>query len=294
MDAATLLRQPHLSLITRDGDSELRWIEQAIAQPVRVTGRAEIEDVLGRLTYVDTERAPKTVDLIGHSTPDRSLLVLGDWVIDGASPMVLSFFRGLADCDVLPRLGIHAIRLLGCETAVSEAGRSTLIALADILEIEAYGTTQMIGASHYDAAGFRDDMAHVLVSASDLRRAPRLELVKRGGEPYRRVLDIDTLPSSPLAAHPPYPRRIADLVSARAILQLVRRADGAQMPGLVAAPSCELALPSVKPGWYHRMQVLMDGAFVRVYPDGDDRPGVVFPVDDSKALREILAERLTG
>jgi hypothetical protein len=151
------------------------------------------------------------------------------------------------------------------------------------------GTNQMIGASSYDAGGFREDQAHLLTAASELRRQPLLALVKRGGEPYRRVLDIETLPTSPLGPRPPYPRRIADLATARRVLALVRRADGAQMHG-VLAPICELALPSAKPGWFHRVQVLMDGEFVRVYPDGEDRPGVVFPVSDSKTLREILVD----
>ena len=48
------------------------------------------------------------------------------------------------------------------------------------------------------------------VSWAELRRQPALTLVKRGGEPYRRVLDIDSLPSSPLGTYPAYPRRIAD------------------------------------------------------------------------------------
>jgi hypothetical protein len=61
------------------------------------------------------------------------------------------------------------------------------------------------------------------------------------------------------------------------------------MPGLLVQPSCELALPSSKPDWYHLVQVLLDGELVRVYPDGTDRPGVVYPVDDPRALRALVA-----
>ena len=294
MDTATLLHQSRLSLITRDADAVIRNIRDVISQPVMVDGRADVEEVLNRLARANGPCVLKTLDLIGHSTPDRSLLVLGDWVLDGTNSTVTAFFRGLADCDVLSRIGVHSIRLLGCDTATSEVGRQTLIKLSDILEIEAFGTTRMIDSGFYDASGFRDDHRHALVSSSDVRRDPIFELVKRGGEPYRSVLDIDFLPSSPLGRQPPHPRRIADPASARRILALVRRADGAQMPGLVASPSCELALPSVKRDWYHRLQIMLDGEFVRVYPNGEDRPGVLFPVEDAATLLTIVDELPAG
>ena len=66
------------------------------------------------------------------------------------------------------------------------------------------------------------------------------------------------------------------------------------MPGLLTAPSCEIALPSSKPNWYHLVQVILDGEFVRVYPDGDHNPGVVFPVDDARALRALIDELPAG
>ncbi|MBA2541138.1 MAG: hypothetical protein H0V17_15970 [Deltaproteobacteria bacterium] len=289
MDITAHLDQSHLSLITRDGDAELRSIQEVVSRPVLVGGRSDLEETFGRLLRVDAVPTPKTLDLIGHSTPDRSLLILGDWVIDGTRSKVTSFFRGLADCEVFPRLGIHAIRLLGCHTAESEIGRHTLIVLADILEVEVFGTTQMIGVGSYDGAGFRADHAHVLVSATDLRRQPLFQMVKPGGEPYRRVLDVDSLPASPLGLYPAHPRLLPDLAAARSVLQLVRRGHGAQMPGLLTPSTCELALPSAKPGWFHRLQVLLDGEFVRVYPDGNDRPGVVFPVEDTRLLRLLLA-----
>ena len=46
--------------------------------------------------------------------------------------------------------------------------------------------------------------------------------------------------------------------------------------------------PSVDPRRFHRAQVLLDCEFVRVYPDGADRPGVVFPVDDPYSLKMIV------
>jgi len=62
------------------------------------------------------------------------------------------------------------------------------------------------------------------------------------------------------------------------------------MPGLIAVPSCELALPSAMHGAYHLMHVLFEGAFVRCFPDGVGVPGVVYPVDDAPGLHRIVNE----
>lgn len=282
-----LLDGPHLSLIDASADGELARIRSVLAQPVAVEGRADIEVVLGRLASHGRSPSPKTLDLIGHSTPDRSLLVIGDWVIDGTRSKVTAFFRGLADCEVFARLGITAVRLLGCETARSEGGRHTLLALSEITELDVLGTTQIVSATHYDREGFLAKNEPILASAYQLRHSSFLA-PKRGGEPFRATLDIDSLPASPLGRCS-WPRLvISNPAIARSVLALIRRTDGAQMPGMFE-PTCELALPSAALGWYHRVQVLLDGQFVRAYPNGEDRPGVVFPVIDPAKLSALVA-----
>lgn len=294
MELSKLLAQPHLSLIARQADHELSRIQDLIEHKVLVDGRADIEEVLGRLLAVRAPVAPKTLDLIGHSSPGKSLLMLGDWVIDSSSATVTAFFRELAEHDVLPRLGIRAVRLLGCGTASSSHGRSTIHALARILEVEVYGTTELIYSAHYDARGFRDECRHALACSSDLRATsdePREPAEDRTQvNPYPRLLDLDALPAAPLGVRrEPWPRRIANVEIARRILGLVRRTEGAEMPGLLASPSCELALPSAEASSYHIVQVLLDGNFVRVYPD-QQRSGIVYPVDDSRGLRQMIDE----
>ncbi len=289
MELSPLLSQPHLSFITRHADYELSRIQDLIAYKVLVDGRGDFEEMLGRLLTCKVDPAPKTLDLIGHSTPGQSLLLLGDWVIDVASATVTAFFRELADNEVLARLGVHSVRLLGCQTADTGLGRTTLCTLADILGVEVYGTRSLIYSAHYDADGFRDDCEHTLVCSSDVRRETPDAATQVVGDPYPRVLDIDALPSAPLIVREnPWPRRIASVDAARDILRLVRRNAGAQMPGLLATPSCEIALPAIKPSWYHLAQVLLDGEFVRVYPDGNRKPGIVFPVDDPLAFRTLV------
>lgn len=291
MDLSALLAQPHLSVITRDADPELARIQELIEHRVLVDGRGDLEALFGRLLDAGAPPSPKTLDLIGHSTPDKALLALGDWVIDAARRAVTSFFRGLADLEVLPRLGIRAIRLLACQTAETEDGRATICKLSEILGVEVLGARPLIYSGHYDARGYRDELEGLLVSSRELRGERYETGVTLQSMPYPRQLDVDALPASPLSAHPPpWPLRIATVEAARDLLRLVRRTAGAEMPGLLAQPSCEIALPSAMRGWYCLVQVLLDGQLVRIYPDGDRHPGVVYPVIDPCALRALLEQ----
>ncbi|MBA3397955.1 MAG: hypothetical protein H0T89_35350 [Deltaproteobacteria bacterium] len=294
MSAEELLGAPHLSVITRQADHELARVQDIIAHKVLVDGRSDFEALFGELLTAvarGVHPRPKTLDLIGHATPGKSLLQLGGWVIDTASPTVTAFFRELADHDVLPQLGFHAVRLLGCQTADTGQGRSTICTLSNILGLEVFGTTQLIYSAHYDAGGFRDNCHHALVCASDLRSELGESTLPLEMPAYPRVLDVDALPSAPLIVREhPWPRRIATSQAASRILRLIRRNEGAQMPGLLASPSCEIALPAARPNWYHLAQMLLDGDFVRVYPDGDRKPGVVYPITDPHALRALVDE----
>jgi hypothetical protein len=62
------------------------------------------------------------------------------------------------------------------------------------------------------------------------------------------------------------------------------------MPGPPAPPSVELALPLPCAEAYHLAHVVLDGGFLRFYPDGMARDGVLFPIDDREALRRIIAD----
>jgi hypothetical protein len=144
-------------------------------------------------------------------------------------------------------------------------------------------------ASHYKPTGFDPDRRYLLVRSSDLRTSvvdPRP--LDRGTTPARE-LDVDGLPARPIPSRP-WQVRIADRDDARAVLRLVRRRDGSELPGLVAAPACELAFPSATPGSYHLAQVLLDGEIIRVYPDGEDGTPIVYPVDDPYELKRMIAQ----
>lgn len=289
-----LLDQSHLCVMTRHADFELTRIQNTVDHKALVDGRADLEAMFSALLACDRPRTAKTLDLIGHSTSD-CLLQLGDWVIDGTRPSVASYFRGLADNDVLSRLGIYAVRFLGCSTATTKRGRATMVALSDILGIEVYGMKNMLVASHFGPSGFVDERRYMLACSDDVRRDIDLtvEPSPEMTEPLRhpRLLDVDALPAA-LLGDPPssaWPIRVAALDDAQQLLGCIRRGEGAAMAGLLATPICEIAFPSSRSGEYHRLQLMLDYTFVRVYPDGPTMPGVVYPIDSPKAVARLVA-----
>ncbi|MEO8698884.1 MAG: hypothetical protein ABI867_02540 [Kofleriaceae bacterium] len=280
----------HISVASSNPGTELARIQERIEGLEVVEDRGELEALLcRRLARSDRPAKPTTLDFIGHSSPEHSLLTLGTWVIDTERPAVRAFFRELADQDVLPRLNVRAVRLLGCGTAETARGRATLCTLAQILEVEVYGTTETLGEAHYDAHGLRDDCGHVLVAARSFASTETIDGIEAHVS-YRRNFDIELLPPRPITAwgHA-WPLRVLDRATAAAVVRLVRRGDGAEMPGDASDPMCELALPATTGSRFHFVQVLRNGELVRVFPDGTHRPGVVFPVTDPAALCALLA-----
>jgi hypothetical protein len=132
---------------------------------------------LGQLRDVleDAARGPARpgpLDLIGHSTRDHRLLRLGSTPVSMLDPGTAAFFAALAGTGVLARLRVTAVRLLGCETAVSDAGQRTVRMLSRALGLPVYGTLVPLLKSHWDAAGFSPAFSHVLTEASHLAPGP--------------------------------------------------------------------------------------------------------------------------
>lgn len=281
---------PSLSVVSDPLDEELSSIVAKLHHKYLVGGRADVEVLLCRL-LADGSTA-RSLDLIGHSSIDRTLLRLGDWILDPRHHATTAFFRGLADNDVFTRLGTSSLRLFGCETASTPDGRALLRVLAEATGLDVYAAREMLTAADFEASGFRDDRMHALVCSREVENCALLPALQ--GDPYRRILDLEAIPASPLQARR-WPSRIATHEAAAAILRLIRRGDGAYMPGLDPIPSAELCLPSMsRKGWYHTLQVVLDGTFVRTYPDATG-PGVLFPISDPDALRALVRElpRLT-
>ncbi|MBA3460435.1 MAG: hypothetical protein H0T46_10770 [Deltaproteobacteria bacterium] len=276
-----LLARPRISLVTSRLDVEVDRLRAVLGDHLEVDGRSALERILGELIGADGERTAKTLDLIGHTTPD-GLQQLGDWVLDGESPTVTAFFRGIADVEILPRLGVTSLRLLGSCTAVTTRGRATLQILSELLELEVLGTIGPIHRVHYDADGFREDARGMLAAGSE---APLAVVMDMPADRAHRRLDIDALPRVPIAR----PLRLVHGNTARELLSLIDRTRGAELPGLLALPGHELALMP-EAGQCRIAHVILDGHFVRVYPAGAHEPGIVYPVHDPRQLLALALE----
>jgi hypothetical protein len=120
-----------LIVISPDAEGLFFGPVQRCAIVHRAASLFELREVLeGRLGGATP---PFTLDLIGHSTRGHQLLRLGQAVIDMLDAAVAGFFQSIAHERLLPRLGIEAVRLLACGTAVTPAGRRTLRLLARTL-----------------------------------------------------------------------------------------------------------------------------------------------------------------
>lgn len=125
---------------------------------------AGLRTVLER--HLDNVESPATLDLLGHSTRDHHLLRLGDTPINMLNRDVALFFSALAESRLLARRRIVAVRLLGCQTAVTDAGQRTLRMLNRTLGLPVFGTLKPILKSHSDANGFNPAFSHILIEAS--------------------------------------------------------------------------------------------------------------------------------
>src|SRR4051812_47174023 len=96
------LAKSQISIITSRTDAEVARLQAKIDEPLHGDTRGQIEDILGQLAHAGAAPTPKTLDLIGHATSD-GLFRIGSWVLDGTSPKVTAFFRGLAESEILPR-----------------------------------------------------------------------------------------------------------------------------------------------------------------------------------------------
>jgi hypothetical protein len=138
---------------------------EAAAREAQAAGRPS--QIAARPLETPGAKAPAiSLDLMGHSTAGHHLLRLGSTPIDMLNPTVARFFRTLADSGLLARLNVAAVRLIGCETAVSDSGRRTMRMLSRTLGVPVYGTLVPLLESHCDAGGFNPAFRHLLVEAS--------------------------------------------------------------------------------------------------------------------------------
>jgi hypothetical protein len=131
----------------------------------RATSRL-VAGSLAELKSIVDVSGGRTLDLVGHSTAGHHLLRLGRTVIDMLDPAVAQFFYELARTG--PALA--GLRLLGCQTAVTEAGQRTIRMLARTLRTPVWGTRVPLLDAHSTVDGFNPAFAHLLVCSAELTR----------------------------------------------------------------------------------------------------------------------------
>lgn len=160
----------HLHVSASPADGELARLVERVANNRPIQQLAGLRLLLDRLRGCrrcapGAER--RTLDLLAHATPDR-LLQLGTSVLDPRLPDVRRLFQEMAQDEILPRLGIHELRLLGCETAMSRAGQAAIRALSDILGIRVVGTIRPVYAAYFGATGLHARYEAMLCDADGL------------------------------------------------------------------------------------------------------------------------------
>src|SRR4051812_18538952 len=145
---------PRLTLISDTTDRELAAIRDAVTTFEPVSGEPSVIATLE--TYAGSGARADVLDLVGHSGRN-GFLRLGNWVLD-------DYLHTSGSFDVLLRpllevIGVRAIRLLGCSTAMSQRGWAAITQIARASHCRVYGTRRFVGLNDYRAEGFISDDA---------------------------------------------------------------------------------------------------------------------------------------
>jgi hypothetical protein len=242
--------------------------------------------VVGVVKNVNSPLGPLVVDLIAHAR--HGILQFGHWVIDSderASEMLLEEWRGRP---------LSKLRLLGCNTILTTAGQAAILHLKEVLknhgldDVGVYGTTVPLYAYDFGPQGllksglvresarrpkpvdgpaapetvnswFKRFLPLTGSTKADLRRL-RTETLEEASRDRTRALEIS--------------RWLIDEVASDSTIDEVfdkLEPEFATAPGLLAYPDREQLYPAGSRDGvpvFYRVTSLLDGAFLRFYPEG--------------------------
>ena len=265
------------------------WGELAVIQDVvRGGGRLALVDdadgllaLLRQLAACRPPRARRRLDLIGH-TNSAGLLILGTSVLDFAMEPAARearpeyrAFATIAREGLLRRLGVDAVRLIGCRSAGSAAARETMQVLESLLRVDVRGVCDLVTATEFDAHGFNG----VTVAAA----SPACPTFKFPDG------DVKFAPDQLSYERPSRAPRVIQLADLEYAMRVVEAAigehRGARMSGLLAQPIAQVVLGKRRP--WPSFEILLGLELIRTFPDHERGP-VVFPVKDRAALRQLF------
>lgn len=247
------------------------------------------------------------LDLIAHASSD-GILQLGAWAVSSGQQLAISLRK-------LPALKLCGIRLLGCNTAATDAGRDAMRFLAGQFRTCVWGATGPIGAKHFTSDGFIDST--ILTCDEDLpppsptppepssfaaialrRQRWLLRFTSLNDLTLDRAigsLRLETLAEASgdrilARADLRWPVTEVDAADFRMLFDCVDPSL-ASAPGLLALPDCEIVtqVPMLGVPRFQRVTILLGGAFLRMYPR--DRPeGIIVRIDPhhDNLIRDIL------
>jgi hypothetical protein len=154
-----MLSGPCLNVSSKDADRELGAALGRLREVHLVSGRAELEALLGELAARGAGRYA-TLDLIGHSEGPERLLRLGTWLIadDDETDGFIAAAR-----PAVRALGVGQLRLLGCHTQCRPGGQAAIRRLARGLGFNVFGSYGVLNHHGYDADGINAYGADSLV-----------------------------------------------------------------------------------------------------------------------------------
>jgi hypothetical protein len=269
-----------------DVDVPLGRVQCKISKHLRV-----VDGVSALVTEVKSlaacSRAGKVVvDLIGHSTSKDRVFVFDGWVMRADSRediwKLRSMFRAMS--SVFSR--IHAIRLIGCGTGVTDMGNKVLDVIQGVVgkDVGVYGTIADVNAesftsSQYNSTNLRasgDSLSPAAFMIPDLAATPVM------GEPLKRLLGRT-------------PSRMIELDITQIWNVLGRGLEegyATVSPGLLLEPLLSGEIPltpsgGAQPGAGLQADVLYDWQFLRIWPP-DGSEGVIFKIQDREFIQRTL------
>ena len=271
-----------LTLISDTTDRELAAIRRAVTIFEPVDGEPSVVATLRRCAS-DGLHAD-VLDLVGHSGRN-GFLRLGAWILDDAPQTAGTF-------DVLLRpsleaIGVRAIRLLGCSTAMSVRGWKVITEIARTSRCRVFGTRRYVGLQDYRSEGFISDDALAGTPSARPERQDRIGFLPHADT----IIPIQalTLATGP-ALSSDQPLLPVNEAIAREMLSHVDGTRSWVLPGLLAHASPTVLWSHAN--HIHRLEILLDGEAVRAYGHyPDDDHGRIYRVRDPCALNQLL-ERL--
>jgi len=235
----------------------------------------------------------KTLDLVAHSFPPRNVLLLGNYPKDDIQQfndtvnnfLVEDTFRNkwmnhLANTasgsggGTLKALGIEKVRLLGCRTACSDAGRQTMVTLSNALHMPVFGTNDVLSRDDFTPGHFDETHAGKLISSDNVMSAP----------PCAPSLLPPNAPAvlglSLGMTHAFSGKALEKLAARRTVLRPLTDSEthqihdltlpqGRSLPGLLTLPSWQyhILIDQSVPDQFHLLQILFDWHMVGVFSE---------------------------